>query len=77
MNPNAKENSFLFIGKTEIAEGKKMNLTGMASSEGGGEANMHAFSHAKILKRKKCYFSILFGSRPISAVYFCDSVLVT
>lgn len=30
--PNAKENSFLFIGKTKIIEGKKLNLRGMASS---------------------------------------------
>lgn len=32
MIQNAKKNSFFFIGKTEVAEGKKMNLTGMASS---------------------------------------------
>ena len=74
MIQNAKKNSF-FIGKTEIAEGKKMNLTGMASS--GKKVNVHAFSHTKIWKRKKCYFSFLFGSLPVNAVYFCDPVLVT
>lgn len=58
MIPNAKKNSFFFIGKTETVEGKKMNQW----IHQGKKIYMHAFSHMKIWKIKKYYFSFLFGS---------------